>query len=77
MEWKGVVDAAFYCCCLPAARGVPPASQSTAVAVVTAASYAGTALAFGIAPTIIEQLGWPVRLCCCSFCLLLTVCMRA
>lgn len=44
-----------------AARGVPTSHQSTAVAVVTAASYAGTALAFGLAPTIIDKLGWPVR----------------
>lgn len=45
------------------ARGVPPERQSTAVAVVTAASYGGTALAFGLAPTIIEDLGWPVGAC--------------
>lgn len=43
------------------ARSVPPEHQSTAVGVVTAASYAGTALAFGLAPLIIEDLGWPVR----------------
>lgn len=41
------------------ARGVPVSHQSTSVGVVTAASYAGTALAFGVAPTIIDQLGWP------------------
>lgn len=43
------------------ARNVPPAVQSTAVGIVTAASYAGTALAFGAAPTIISSLGWEVR----------------
>eukprot|EP00200_Dunaliella_tertiolecta_P010630 CAMPEP_0202374722 /NCGR_PEP_ID=MMETSP1127-20130417/5492_1 /ASSEMBLY_ACC=CAM_ASM_000462 /TAXON_ID=3047 /ORGANISM="Dunaliella tertiolecta, Strain CCMP1320" /LENGTH=767 /DNA_ID=CAMNT_0048971947 /DNA_START=858 /DNA_END=3162 /DNA_ORIENTATION=+ len=41
------------------ARNVPPASQSTAVGVVTAASYAGTALAFGVSPYIISEFGWP------------------
>ncbi|KAJ9521589.1 hypothetical protein QJQ45_008921 [Haematococcus lacustris] len=40
------------------ARNVPQQSQSTAVGVVTAASYAGTALAFGVSPVIISQLGW-------------------
>lgn len=44
----------------PAACSVPVENQSTAVGVVTAASYVGTALAFGLAPTIIEDLGWPV-----------------
>lgn len=54
----------------PAACSVPVENQSTAVGVVTAASYVGTALAFGLAPTIIEDLGWPVscrvweRHCC-------------
>lgn len=43
------------------ARSVPAEHQSGAVGVVTAASYVGTALAFGLAPTIIEDLGWPVR----------------
>lgn len=43
------------------ARSVPTEHQSTAVGVVTAASYVGTALAFGLAPLIIEELGWPVR----------------
>lgn len=42
-------------------RSIPQDKQSTAVGVVTAASYAGTAVAFGLAPTIIEELGWPVR----------------
>jgi ACS family sodium-dependent inorganic phosphate cotransporter len=42
-------------------RNVPQQSQSTAVGVVTAASYAGTALAFGVSPLIISQLGWQVR----------------
>ncbi|KAF5840808.1 major facilitator superfamily domain-containing protein [Dunaliella salina] len=42
------------------ARNVPVASQSTAVGVVTAASYAGTALAFGVSPYIISEFGWPV-----------------
>jgi ACS family sodium-dependent inorganic phosphate cotransporter len=41
------------------ARSVPLENQSTAVGVVTAASYVGTALAFGLAPTLIEDLGWP------------------
>lgn len=40
------------------ARNVPQASQSTAVGIVTAASYVGTALAFGISPLIISTLGW-------------------
>eukprot|EP00887_Chlorella_sp_A99_P007577 scaffold28.g7577.t1 len=44
---------------LPGCWNVPPERRSTAVAVVTAASYAGTALAFGLAPTIIEELSWP------------------
>jgi ACS family sodium-dependent inorganic phosphate cotransporter len=42
------------------ARSVPADKQSTAVGIVTAASYGGTALAFGLAPTIIDELGWPV-----------------
>ena len=42
-----------------AARNVPTQLRSTAVGIITAASYAGTALAFGIAPTIITHLGWP------------------
>jgi len=37
------------------------ASQSTAVGIVTAASYGGTALAFGVSPYIIKEFGWPVR----------------
>ena len=41
-------------------RNVPYANQSTAVGIVTAASYAGTALAFGISPYVISTLGWPV-----------------
>ena len=40
------------------ARNVPAARQSTAVGVVTAASYAGTALAFGLSPALIARLGW-------------------
>ncbi len=44
---------------LRAARNVPTQLRSTAVGIITAASYAGTALAFGIAPTIITHLGWP------------------
>lgn len=43
---------------LPAARSVPVAYQSTAVGIVTAASYAGTALAFGISPLLISAHGW-------------------
>ena len=42
-------------------RNVPYGSQSTAVGIVTAASYCGTALAFGISPMIISNLGWHVR----------------
>ena len=42
------------------ARSVPTDKQSTSVAVVTAASYLGTALAFGLAPAIIEELDWQV-----------------
>lgn len=41
-----------------AARNVPVDRQSTAVGVVTAASYAGTALAFGVSPFLISQMGW-------------------
>jgi hypothetical protein len=41
-------------------RNVPYANQSTAVGIVTAASYGGTALAFGICPYIITHFGWPV-----------------
>lgn len=39
-------------------RNVPAASQSTAVGLVTAASYGGTALAFGVSPIIISHYGW-------------------
>lgn len=39
-------------------RSVPGEHQSTAVGVVTAASYAGTALAFGLSPLLIDRLGW-------------------
>eukprot|EP00191_Tetraselmis_sp_GSL018_P011763 CAMPEP_0177597806 /NCGR_PEP_ID=MMETSP0419_2-20121207/11931_1 /TAXON_ID=582737 /ORGANISM="Tetraselmis sp., Strain GSL018" /LENGTH=527 /DNA_ID=CAMNT_0019090047 /DNA_START=239 /DNA_END=1822 /DNA_ORIENTATION=+ len=39
-------------------RGVPQKFQSTSVAAVTAASYIGTALAFGLSPAIIEDAGW-------------------
>ncbi|KAG2491886.1 hypothetical protein HYH03_009838 [Edaphochlamys debaryana] len=39
-------------------RNVPPRNQSTAVGIVTAASYVGTALAFGVSPVIISNLGW-------------------
>ena len=42
------------------ASAVPVERQSTAVALVTASSYAGTALAFGLAPTLIDKLGWQV-----------------
>jgi ACS family sodium-dependent inorganic phosphate cotransporter len=41
------------------ARNVPYASQSSAVGVVTAASYVGTAIAFGVSPYIINMYGWP------------------
>mmetsp|Transcript_25907 Transcript_25907/g.66670 ORF Transcript_25907/g.66670 Transcript_25907/m.66670 type:complete len:585 (+) Transcript_25907:161-1915(+) len=40
------------------AVGVPRKYQSTSVAAVTAASYLGTAAAFGISPAIIEKAGW-------------------
>ncbi|GLI68313.1 hypothetical protein VaNZ11_012674 [Volvox africanus] len=40
------------------ARNVPVHNQTTAVGIVTAASYAGTALAFGISPLIISNFGW-------------------
>jgi sugar phosphate permease len=46
---------------LTAATCVPAERRSTAVGVVTAASYLGTALAFGLSPTIIDSFGWPVR----------------
>jgi ACS family sodium-dependent inorganic phosphate cotransporter len=39
-------------------RIVPRAQQSTAVALVTGASYAGAALAFLVVPTVIERYGW-------------------
>jgi ACS family sodium-dependent inorganic phosphate cotransporter len=39
-------------------RIVPRAKQSTAVALVTGASYAGAALAFLVVPTVIERYGW-------------------
>jgi ACS family sodium-dependent inorganic phosphate cotransporter len=42
------------------ARAVPPAAQSTAVALVTGASYVGAALAFFLVPTVIERYGWAV-----------------
>lgn len=42
----------------PAARNVPTDKRSTAVGIVTAASYAGTALAFGLSPFLITRLGW-------------------
>lgn len=41
-------------------RNVPSDKQTTAVGIVTAASYAGTALAFGVSPLIISRLGWEV-----------------
>lgn len=40
------------------AQHVPVSSRSTSVAVITAASYLGTALAFGVAPTIINLSSW-------------------
>lgn len=40
-------------------QNVPYSYQSTAVGIATAASYAGTALAFGMSPYIISQVGWP------------------
>jgi ACS family sodium-dependent inorganic phosphate cotransporter len=43
---------------MPAARNVPTSKRSTAVGVITAASYAGTALAFGLSPLLITKLGW-------------------
>lgn len=41
------------------ARHVPPSAQSTSVGIATAASYAGTAVAFGTAPWLISSYGWP------------------
>ena len=49
-------------------RNVPYANQSTAVGIVTAASYAGTALAFGISPYIITNYGWQVHAKLSVFC---------
>lgn len=40
------------------ARIVPRSRQSTAVAVVTAASYAGSAIAAGVSPWIITHVSW-------------------
>lgn len=40
-------------------RSVPRSKQSLAVGIVTAASYAGAALAFLIVPSIIQNFGWP------------------
>jgi ACS family sodium-dependent inorganic phosphate cotransporter len=37
---------------------VPVRNQTTAVGIVTAASYAGTALAFGVSPLLISRFGW-------------------
>lgn len=61
------------------ACSVPQDRRSTAVGVVTAASYAGTAVAFGLAPTIIEDLGWQVcgavpGLVCCAVLLRAVLC---
>jgi MFS family permease len=41
-----------------AARNVPVSKRSTAVGIITAASYAGTALAFGLSPLMISRFGW-------------------
>jgi ACS family sodium-dependent inorganic phosphate cotransporter len=41
------------------ATNVPRERQSTAVGFATAASYAGTAIAFGLAPVVIASRGWP------------------
>lgn len=41
------------------AKHIPPEMRSTSVAIVTASSYAGTAIAFAAAPYIIEGMGWP------------------
>jgi len=40
-------------------REVPRGWQSSAVGAVTAASYLGTAVAFGAAPGLIDRYGWP------------------
>jgi ACS family sodium-dependent inorganic phosphate cotransporter len=40
------------------ARAVPPAKHSTAVALITGASYCGAALAFLLVPTVISRYGW-------------------
>lgn len=42
------------------ARTVPQRYQSTSVAVITGASYMGTAFAFGVAPSIITATSWEV-----------------
>ncbi|WIA14336.1 hypothetical protein OEZ85_002865 [Tetradesmus obliquus] len=40
------------------ARNVPTSKRSTAVGIITAASYAGTALAFGLSPWLISRFSW-------------------
>ena len=40
------------------AREVPVAKRSTAVAAVTAASYAGAAFAFAVTPGLVSEFGW-------------------
>lgn len=40
------------------ARNVPTSKRSTAVGIITAASYAGTALAFGLSPLLISRFSW-------------------
>lgn len=40
------------------ARAVPRSKQSSAVSIVTAAAYAGAALAFLVVPSLIQQYGW-------------------
>ena len=40
-------------------KHVPSSLQSSAVGIITAASYAGTAIAFYISPILIANFGWP------------------
>lgn len=61
--WTGadycmLTDTACALCPQCAARNVPVSKRSTAVGVITAASYAGTALAFGLSPLLITKFGW-------------------
>ena len=50
---------AFPACHALIAREVPREKRSTAVAAVTAASYAGAAFAFAVTPGLVSEFGWP------------------